>query len=158
MSLAHRFVYNVSTNTAVWSPALATRPISALVASICNEGVAEAQPRRFEQGGSSVRGDDGFRHIREVARPTPMDAVLLVICAGCFALLLVATRYGWEASGYAFCGSLAFSLWVLNIVNRVIGTLRELHDRVRRLELRLQGLLDDMGDEEAAHAPDERRN
>lgn len=105
-----------------------------------------------------MRGDDGFRHIREVARPTPMDTVLLIICAGCFTLLLVATRYGWESSGYAFCGGLAFSLWVLNIVNRVIGTLRELHDRVRRLELRVQGLLDDMGDEEAAHGRDERRN
>ena len=52
-----------------------------------------------------MRRDDGFRHVREVARPTPMDAVLLVICGGCFALLLVATRYGWESSGYAFCGS-----------------------------------------------------
>ncbi len=85
-----------------------------------------------------------FGHLREVVNLTPLDYTLLLVMVA----LLVAIRFG-EQIGihpafFAFWGAVAFTLVVLNILNRLVGEVGRLRERIRTLENAVERLQDEL--------------
>jgi hypothetical protein len=107
-----------------------------------------------------MRRDDPMQHLRDAVRLSAIDVLALLACVTCFALMIVAERLGYDPTPFAFWGPIAFSVWLLSILNRVVGTLHLMHRRIYKLEREVEDLHDAL--ERAREArqvlPDELRN
>jgi len=107
-----------------------------------------------------MRSEPPLQQLRDAVRLTLTDVILLTTCLACFALILVAQRIGYEPAGFAFWGAIAFSVWVLSIVNRLVGTIRLMHERIVFLQRELEDLADkvEKGRQTRRVLPDELQN